>query len=187
MTGGFTCTLGDAGCSPAFSGGNLSGQLGAPPYTYFDNADGGVDVGITTELLAFPGGNVNPGVAATDMQVERIDHCAVSLPDGRVLVLGGLSGNSQSTFGTTSDAEMFSDYPLASTPPAVNMNPVPAGLLQARAGMACTLLTDGTILVTGGFQTTGPLQSDNTQAVTTLNSAEIYRPLPVAASASGAQ
>jgi hypothetical protein len=121
------------------------------------------------------------------MQIERIDHCAVALPDGRVLVLGGLSGNTQSTFGTTNSAEMFSDYPLASTPPAVNMNPVPAGLLQARAGMACTLLQDGSILVTGGFQTTGPLASDNTQAVTTLNSAEIYRPLPIAASASAAQ
>jgi hypothetical protein len=178
VTGGFTCSLGTAaGCAPAFLTG-LSGQLANPPYSYFDD-DGGVDVGITTELLAFAGGNVNPGAAATNMQVERIDHCAVPLPDGRVVVLGGLSGNSATTFGTTKSAEVFSDDPLAPTLPAVQSTAaLSGGLLQARAGMACTLLQDGSILVTGGFQTIGPLQG-TAQQVTTLNTAEIYRPLPI--------
>lgn len=186
VTGGFTCTPGlSASCSPAFAGGNLSGQLANPPYTYFDNEDGGVDVGLTTELIAFPGGTVNPGSPSTPMQVERIDHCAVPLPDGRVLVLGGLSGNDQGSFGTTNSAEVFSDYPIAPNLPSVQAIPVPKGLLQARAGMACTLLQDGSILVTGGFQTTGPLQSNNAQPVTTLNSAEIYRPLPLVSKPGG--
>ncbi len=185
VTGGLTCTPNGltAGCAPAFvsgASGNLSGQLANPPNTYFYSDDGGVDVGITTELLAFPGGNVDPGVASANMQVERIDHCAVALPDGRVLVLGGLSGNTPDTFGTTNSAEVFSDFPLASTLPAVETTPALfGGLLQARAGMACTLLQDGSILVTGGFQTTGALQG-TVQPVTTLNSAEIYRPLPLA-------
>jgi hypothetical protein len=184
VTGGITCAPGPAAtCTPAYVGDATLGQLANPPFTYF-SYDGGPDVGITTELIAFPPGSngqnsVDPGFATTDMQIERIDHCAVALPDGRVVVLGGLGGSDATVFGTTNSAEVFSDDPLAQTLPSVQSTPVSnGGLLTARAGMACTLLQDGSILVTGGFQTTAPL-TGTTQPVTTLNSAEIYRPLPL--------
>ena len=44
--------------------------------------------------------------------------------------------------------------------------------------MEAVALSSRSILVTGGFQTTAPL-TGTTQPVTTLNSAEIYRPLPL--------
>jgi hypothetical protein len=184
VTGGITCnpTSTLAPCAPAFADGGTGGQLANAPYTYFFNsptsgADGG-DVGASTELIPISQ-SVNAGTLTADMEVERIDHCAVALPDGRVVILGGLSGSDASSFGTTNSAEVFSDDPTAETLPSVQSTPVPNGLLQARAGMACTLLRDGSILVTGGIQTTGPL-SGNQQPVTTLDSAEIFRPLPVA-------
>ncbi len=201
VTGGLTCTPAEAGspcancCTPAYvnnanggTDGGAGGQLANPPYTYFEQTPAGgsaIDVGQTTDLIHFPivqtpNGpsnevTVNPGPA---MAYSRIDHCAVALPDGRAVLIGGLGEKSLTDFGTLDSIEVVSDNPKGTQHPDLQVEEVPGGLQQARAGMACTLLPDGSILVTGGFQTTGALNG-TTQPVTTLSSAEIFYPLPI--------
>ena len=206
VTGGFTCTpaaTSSIDCAPVFAEGADAGPLGNPPDSYFWNDAGPegspLDVGKTTELIAFPPKPGEPGqyqvVQGTEaalMSVERIDHCMVPLPDGRVVIIGGLSGATASSFGTTASIEVASDDPTGTPPsdlPKITMHEAAQSLVTSRAGMACTLLPDGSILVTGGI-TTDACGATNTshcalngttQTVKTLSSAEIYRPLPLAA------
>ncbi|MHB8417569.1 MAG: Kelch repeat-containing protein [Myxococcales bacterium] len=193
VTGGLTCTPASSDvleCAPAFASGT-SGQLANSPDSYFWNDAGtngtAQDVGRTTELITFPPDPTKPGdhsvvpsIAGPVMSTERIDHCAVPLPDGRVVIIGGLGGADASSFGTVSNIEVAFDDPDAGLPlPAVGLHEAAGNLLTPRAGMACTLLQDGSILVTGGLQTVAPL-SGTQQQIRTLNTAEIYRPLPLA-------
>ncbi|MHB1843278.1 MAG: Kelch repeat-containing protein [Deltaproteobacteria bacterium] len=188
VTGGFTCTTpapnGLPGCVPDFVDGGTSGQLADPPFAYFQNeqnqTQGGTQapVGQQTELIHFPG-NIVTNDRGPDMLASRIDHCAVPLPDGRAVLLGGLGGASAATFGTLSSAEVIYADPASGTAVPASQ-PVSTGMTEARAGMACTLLPDGSILVTGGIQTTGPLNG-TTQPVATLQSAEIFQPVPLIA------
>jgi hypothetical protein len=126
----------------------------------------------STELIHFPGAVVqrDPG---PEMLNERIEHCAVTLSDGRVLILGGAGGSPPSPFGTQASAELTNATSGTAVP---ELTPV-RSMLEARAGMACTLLGDGSVLVTGGFQTTG-LLTGTTSPVQTLGSAEIFRVAP---------
>jgi hypothetical protein len=108
------------------------------------------------------------------MSAERIEHCAVTLGDGRVVILGGAGGSNSQTFGTEGSAETTLAVPGTPIP---GLEPVAQPLLEPRAGMACTLLHDGSVLVTGGFQIAG-LLTGTKSTVQTLGSAEIFRVAP---------
>ncbi len=196
VTGGLTCTpatLDATACQPPFANGAGSGALAGTPDSYFWNdagtAGAPLDVGTTTELIDFPLNltsgqqSVSAAVPSAFMSTERIDHCAVPLPDGRVVLIGGLGGSTDATFGSTGSIEIAYDNPgsaPASSLPKISMHEAAGNLVTPRAGMACTLLHDGSILVTGGLETVGPLNPNGTQQVKTLSSAELYRPLPLA-------
>jgi hypothetical protein len=89
------------------------------------------------------------------LTVARAWHTATLLPDGTVLVLGGIDAAGQ----VIDSAELFD--PTAQT---FRMIPTPGLIL--RAYHSATLLTDGTVLVAGGFAGNG----------TVVQSAEIWNP-----------
>ncbi len=191
VTGGFSCNPSEPGltdCTPALAGPDGgTGPLANPPYQYFtvSDGDGGtIDVGQTTELIHFPGNEVTtPPTPGPQMMDPRIDHCVVALPDGRALLIGGLgdaSAEGGSQFQSLSSIEVAYDDPDGGVlpdggifHPNVQIHETLPGLQTSRAGMACTLLPDGTILITGGVHT----RPDGT--VETLQSAEIYVPQPI--------
>ena len=76
-------------------------------------------------------------IAVASMTEPRSAHTATTLPDGRVLIVGGLSS------GPTSSAELFD--------PATRRFSVTGSLRTPRAGHTATLLADGRVLVAGGF------------------------------------
>ena len=90
-----------------------------------------------------------------EMSQGRAYHTATLLPDGRVLVAGGMSGNE-----TLASAELY-DPSLGTWSSAGSMGVV-------REGHTATLLADGTVLVVGGA---GDLPE---QAA--LSTAELYDP-----------
>ena len=95
-----------------------------------------------------------------DMSVQRSRHTATLLPDGRVLVAGGLLSD-----GTASAAAEIYNPAAGAWTPAASMN-VP------RLNFVATRLADGRVLVTGGVSDNGQPGAGN--AVT--KSAEIYDP-----------
>jgi YVTN family beta-propeller protein len=90
---------------------------------------------------------------ATPMNAARRLHSATALPDGTVLVVGGLG-----TSGDQNTAEIFD-------PKTNSFTPLAATLATARETHTATLLPDGTVLIAGG-----------SSAGATLSSAEIYNP-----------
>ena len=68
----------------------------------------------------------------------RYFHTATLLPDGRVLVVGGINGNVR-----LPSAEIYD--------PATGTRSPPGGLAQGRSLHTATLLPDGRVLVAGGF------------------------------------
>jgi hypothetical protein len=103
----------------------------------------------------------NPGsgtwTATGSMGGARLGHISIQLADGRVLVAGG--------FNTAPPAEI----PVASAelydPTTGTWNDT-ADLVEGRAGATATLLSDGRVLITGGFDSNG----------TGLITAELYDP-----------
>ncbi len=96
-----------------------------------------------------PAETVSPGWMATgNMTQARSDHTATLLPDGTVLVAGGLGGRD-----TPGSAERYD--PDGGTWTATGK------MIEARAyGHTATLLRDGTVLVTGGWGSSdGPTTS----------------------------
>ncbi len=86
--------------------------------------------------------------------------------DGRVLVAGGKFGTAAAP-KSSSAAELYAtDAPLATA--SITLSPMG----DPRYYHQCTLLKDGTVLVTGGLKTDGASAS-------TLDSAEIFQPKPV--------
>jgi hypothetical protein len=199
ISGGMTCdqpSTGGTSCLPTFvndagagfDAGATFGQLGTSLAAYFPASMQ------TTELLAFPISETSTGEAASPSVVAGpklygavVDQCEVAFGDGGVLILGGLGPFGDGGFGTVNSAMYL-------TPPATQLNTagvtvpttvsVASPLRQARAGMACTLLRDGSILVTGGYETTGPLiGGGTTQDVEMLSTVEVYRPIPVSVTA----
>ncbi|MCY1045909.1 hypothetical protein OV208_31645 [Corallococcus sp. bb12-1] len=78
----------------------------------------------------------------------RSNACAVSLADGRVVVLGG-QGIESGTPRATAWAELI--IPVKDGQPVVLGLPL---LPQPRAGLSCTALADGSVLVVGGVDDT---------------------------------
>lgn len=84
----------------------------------------------------------------------RALHTATLLPDGHVLLAGGLDAN----FTASAGAELYD--------PATGTSTATGSLHDARAAATATLLPDGRVLVAGGFDATGADQA----------SAEVYDP-----------
>jgi N-acetylneuraminic acid mutarotase len=96
--------------------------------------------------------------SAGPMNTARTDHTATLLPDGRVLVTGGLQIAGGYDVAIAS-AEIYN-------PSTRLWTPAPS-MPTARTGHRATLLADGRVLVTGGFST-----AQNAS----LQSVEIYNP-----------
>jgi uncharacterized protein YjdB len=86
--------------------------------------------------------------------VARAQHTATLLPDGTVLIVGGIDGN---TGQPTTSAEIYN--------PQTDQFTGASSLSAARYGHTATLLNNGTVLITGGATNTTP---------TPTNIAEIY-------------
>ena len=109
--------------------------------------------------------------AAPPMSDARTGHQAVLLPDGRVLVVGGLlrTGGEAATGGrgtALASCELFDPESGAWVPAA------PLG--TPRAGHTATLLLDGTVLVAGGDLV--GVRPDGTYRAESLGTAERYDP-----------
>ncbi len=89
--------------------------------------------------------------ATGSMGLARTDHTATLLPDGMVLVAGGGDGTGQG--GTRASAELYD--------PSTGSWTATGSMGEARGNHTATLLSDGRVLVVGGFA---------------LASAELYDP-----------
>src|SRR5437870_10520306 len=87
-------------------------------------------------------------VLATDpLSVPRRDHTATLLPNGTVLIAGGLDASN----AVVASAEVYD-------PSAKAFSSV-GDMRAARVGHTVTLLSDGRVLVAGGADDSGPLRS----------------------------
>lgn len=95
----------------------------------------------------------------------RSEHTATLLPDSRVLITGGIGADAQSAafYDYDQSAELY-DARGGTFRLAGNMT-------TARVNHVATVLTDGTVLITGGTQNYG-----QTSFQVTLDSAELYTP-----------
>lgn len=116
-----------------------------------------------TELYDPTSRTFEPGPA---MAEERIEHRAVRLNDGRVLISGGCD-----TAGIVHSTCEIYDHDAGTITSAASMN-------EPRLGHALTVLNDGRVLATGGFS---DWQNAGLQFFSVLNtaqrSAEIYDPV----------
>jgi RHS repeat-associated protein len=83
-------------------------------------------------------------LAVKTMGVPRSHHTATVLPDGRVLIFGGVGAKG----AFVEDVEIFDGTTLT-------VESVPAPGLTARAGHTATVLMDGRVLVLGGVSPSG--------------------------------
>jgi N-acetylneuraminic acid mutarotase len=105
--------------------------------------------------------SANTWTSVASMSMPRVDHTATALPDGTVLVSGGINFTQGQPVGTAYASAEIYDPVANSWSPAGNM-------AVGRAGHTATLLVDGRVLVAGG-------SSDGTVLTATM-SAEIYDP-----------
>jgi hypothetical protein len=83
---------------------------------------------------------------AGSLSVIRVEHAAVRLADGRVLVTGGHSAGEQARLGVSDSAEIWE-------PATGTFRRLPRPMMIARAGHSATLLPDGRVLIAGGYST----------------------------------
>ncbi|QRK13912.1 hypothetical protein JQX13_33135 [Archangium violaceum] len=114
---------------------------------------------------------VSPGdasqVTAGPQVFARSELCAVALPDGRVMTLGGLQFTAS---GPVSDphVELLVPGTDGGSTALLGLKP----LEQARHQHTCTVLEDGSVLIVGGLD-------DNGVRRTTLGDLVIYTPVPL--------
>jgi Galactose oxidase, central domain len=102
--------------------------------------------------------------ATGSMNFERVDHAATLLPDGRVLIVGGVANNGEAV----AYAEVYN--PDAGTFAKVRR------LTDPRVSPTTTLMENGEVLITGGevLITQGPGNDIASLVHDRLNTAEIY-------------
>ncbi|MBI4386547.1 MAG: hypothetical protein HY551_04135, partial [Elusimicrobia bacterium] len=123
-----------------------------------DNAASPADTCAAFQPLSGPGGYIpQPDKFSTDstLNQSRSHHAATVLPDGKVLVSGGVSGSA-----ILSSSELYD--------PASKTWTQTGALNIPRAGHVSALLPNGTVLVSGGYL--------NEAATATTRAAEIYYP-----------
>jgi hypothetical protein len=101
-----------------------------------------------------PAAAMNPGsfVAVGRLMAERRNHAAVRLLDGRVLIVGGDLDVSTDPLTLRPTAELFD--------PATGAFTATAPMIEGREHTAASLLADGRVLVTGGYDGAGdPIDS----------------------------
>lgn len=101
--------------------------------------------------------------ATGNLATGRTDHTATLLPNGKVLVAGGLSTVSGGTVPSTASAELYDPATGSWTPTG--------SLVTPRRQHTATLLPNGKVLVAGG------VSSNAISAATILASAELYDPV----------
>src|SRR5450759_4633159 len=89
--------------------------------------------------------------ATGNMVTPRSDFTATLLPDGKVLVAGGLHSGVQAAAAELAAAELYD--------PGSGSWTATASLVTPRTGHAATLLPDGKVLVAGGYGGNGALAS----------------------------
>jgi len=99
------------------------------------------------------------GIAA-DMNVARSDFTATPLHNGQVLVCGGVNTSSTNVVTVLNSCEIYDPFFKTWT--------MARPMSAARRGHAASLLNNGKVLVTGGY--------DGTAAITALKTTEIYDP-----------
>ncbi len=111
---------------------------------------------------------VSPSRVSAGPQVfARSGLCAVALPDGRVMTLGGQRSTSN---GLVSDSHVEMLFPGkdGAAPGLLGLKP----LAQPRHQHSCSVLEDGSVLIAGGLD-------DNGNGWTTLGDLVIYTPVPL--------
>lgn len=88
-----------------------------------------------------------------ELNVARVGHHAIALPSGKVLIVGGWSGDAATTV-----VELYN--------PETEQFDLAGKLLEPRDGFTATLLQNGQVLITGGYN----------GAMNRLSSAEIFNP-----------
>lgn len=97
-----------------------------------------------------------------DMSEPRFEHSAAALPDGRILIVGGLGGEPvDGSFQPLASAELFD--------PAVGGFTTAAALADGRTNHASGVLPDGSVVVVGGL-------GAGTETARALTSVERYDP-----------
>jgi N-acetylneuraminic acid mutarotase len=123
----------------------------------FDFHDGGLFPGRPTSAEIYDP-TANRWSSTTPMGASRLAQTATEIPDGRVLVTGGLDDQGV-TLKSTEIYDAPQDRWISAAPMAV-----------ARSGHLATLLANGDVLVAGG------LGEEPSQLTISLTSAEIYDP-----------
>ena len=140
------------------SGGGSSNQNGYPYDTYYDYGYTNPPAQVTPVPVTFPA--ADPLVAVEDLHSQRTDHTATLLPDGRVVIAGGV------TYADATLSALSDDLAVEVYDPATKTFSLDGTLLTGRSLHTATLLKDGTILIAGGGDING-------QA---LDSAETFDP-----------
>jgi hypothetical protein len=118
----------------------------------------------STEVLSLGAGSQ---VTAGPQVFARSEPCAVALPDGRVLILGGRRASAS---GPVSDAHAELLVPAKEGGGPVSLG-LPA-LERQRHQHTCTVLEDGSVLIAGGVDDNGFMR-------TTLGELLLYTPAPL--------
>lgn len=129
-------------------------------------AGGATEVGgYTTASTELYDPVANAWSSAGSLVNSRVFHTATLLSNGKVIVTGGSSSSTQC--GCFATSEIYD--------PVTNAWSVGASMITARENHIAALLTDGTVLVAGGYSLASPV----------LASAEVYDPVADAWSATG--
>ena len=102
-------------------------------------------------------------ISTGNMTIDREEHTATLLPDGRVLIAGGATGS----HGTLDSAELYD--------PATGAFSITDSMASQRSAHSATLLNNDTVLITGGNSGGGRYDTGATGGVHT---AELFRVLP---------
>ncbi|MCY1080080.1 Kelch repeat-containing protein [Archangium lansingense] len=110
---------------------------------------------------------VPPQVSAGPQVFARSGLCAVALPDGRVMTLGGVRYSS-GVLASDSHVELLVPGEEGAAPGLLGLMP----LEQPRQQHTCTVLDNGAVLIAGGLNDTGSQRK-------TLGDLVLYTPVPL--------